>query len=131
MSSNNITIAVAILGLIGTLAGTFGGILVTHHLSRDAAFERSQTQQAIKAYSVALKTVFGQNAFLPLTLSADGEVLKKLAALKEVHSEKGDDLQNEQLKAAAMATIQAMRVHVTGDDDVSADTLNAIDRLMF
>ena len=41
MSSNHTTIAVAILGLIGTLAGTFGGILVTHHPSRDAAFERS------------------------------------------------------------------------------------------
>ena len=131
MSGNNITIAVAILGLIGTLAGTFGGILVTHHLSRDAAFERSQTQQAVKAYSVALKTVFGQNAFLPLTLSADGEVLDKLAALKKVHSQVGGDLENEDLKKAAMATIQAMRMHVTGDDVVGKDILDDIDKLMF
>ena len=58
MSSEKITIVVAILGLIGTLGGTLGGILVTNHLSRDEAFERRQTEQAVKAYSDALHSEF-------------------------------------------------------------------------
>lgn len=131
MSGEKTTVVVAILGLIGTLGGTLGGIFVTNHFSRAAAFERSQTQQAIEAYSVALDALFGENDFSSLVLYADPDVLKNVANLKKTHSEVGGSLQNQDLRNAAMATFRAMRTHVTGDDPVSEATMKDIERLMF
>ena len=131
MSSERITIVVAILGLIGTLGGTLGGIFITNHFSRAAAFESSQTQQAIKAYSVALDGLFGDNDFIPLVLYAEADVLKNLAILMETSRKFGGSLENEEIRKVVMATFQAMRTHVTGDDAVSEDTMKDTKILMF
>ena len=81
MSSDKITILVAILGLVGTLGGTLGGIFITNHFSRAAAFERSQAQQAIEAYSEAFADLADENRWVPVVLYADADVLKNLANL--------------------------------------------------
>ena len=129
MSSEKITIAVAILGLIGTLGGTLGGIFVTNHLSRDEVFERRQTEQAVKAYSDALHQVFNENVYLPVVLYGDPEVVRRFADLEE--AAEGGLVNAGQHKEPIMKVLQAMRMHVTGSGAVSDDTKKNIERLLF
>ena len=131
-----ITIVVAILGLIGTLGGTFGGIFVTHHLSKTDVLERRQTEQTLKAYSEVLHEMFPdkdgkKNVYLPVVLYGDTEVLRSIADLEKKALDYGGDLQVKEVKEAAMATSRAMRLHVIGSGVVSDETSADIERLMF
>ena len=116
--------------------GTLGGIFVTHHLSRADAFERSQTEQAIEAYSEALHEMFPgedgkKNVYLPVVLYGDTEVLRSLADLKKKALEHDGDLRVVEVREAAMATFRAMRVHVIASGVVSDETSADIEKLMF
>ena len=128
MSSEKITIAVAILGLVGTL----GGIFITHHFSRAAEFERRQTQQAIEAYCVVLDNLVGKNDFVPLVPYADPDVLNTVANLEKTVRRLGGDLKNNETKSVTMATFRAMRTHLTGatPDAVNDGTMKDIEILL-
>ena len=129
MLSEKITIVVAILGFIGTLGGTLGGVFVANHLSRDEVFERRQTEQAVKAYSDALHQVLGENVYLPVVLYGEPEVVRRLADLEE--AAKGGLVNAGQHKEPIMKVLQAMRMHVTGSGVVNDDTKENIERLLF
>ena len=129
MLSEKITIVVAILGFIGTLGGTLGGIFVANHLSRDEGFESRKTEQAVKAYSAVLRQVLGKNVYIRVILYGEPEVVRRLADLEEAAN--GGFVNAGEHKEPIMKVLQAMRMHVTGSGVVNDDTMENIERLLF
>lgn len=71
-----------------------------------------------------------ESVFLPLTMYATDEVLEKLAELK-ITASGSRDLRDPELRRAALATFEAMRMHLTGDKVIDDEVLNDIQALMF
>lgn len=125
------TTIVAILGMIGTVVGTLGGVVATNHYAQSAALESRLANQTIAAYYTVLTEIFGDNKFIAPVLYGSPDVIKKIANLKEISKKTNEDLKDPELREAIVDTLLSMRAHVNSNAQVNEEVSSNIERIFF